>query len=86
MEVKERAARPASWVEREPELRACAYSHVDVLTADDLTGDDIGALEAGEEGFIGHCHCGVTTEIRYSFIAAASAIAAHVIGQEAAVA
>lgn len=87
MEVKERTdARPASWVEREPELKACAYSHVDIIHADDLTGDDIGALEADETGFIGHCHCGWTTEIRYAFVAAASAVCVHVIGREASLA
>lgn len=80
MQVKERTeARPATWVEREPELKACAYSHVDVITPDDLTGDDVGALDPGELGFIAHCHCGWTTEIRYSQIAAQSAVCKHVV-------
>lgn len=79
MDVKERSGRPATWVEREPELKACAYSHVDVITPADLTGDDLGALEPGEVGFIAHCGCGWTTEIRYSQIAAQSAVCKHVV-------
>lgn len=59
---------------------------VDTVTADELSGADVGALEVGEVGFIGHCRCGVTTEIRYSEIAAMSAVATHVIGREASLA
>lgn len=80
MHVKEHPdARPATWAEREPDLRKCEYSHVEVVTAADLEGDDVGALDDTEVGFIAHCHCGHRTQVRYSMIAAQSAVCAHVI-------
>lgn len=58
----------------------CAFSHVDSITARELEGDDIGALDQDETGWIGYCRCGHRSRIRYSPVAAQSEVAEHILG------
>lgn len=56
----------------------CGYARIQAVTADELTGDRVGALEGDETGWIGYCKCGWGSPVRYSPISAQSAVCAHV--------
>lgn len=63
-----------------PPTIQCDYTRTTVVQPHELTGDDIGALEPDEVGFVAHCTCGEKSRIRYSPIAAQSEIAEHILG------
>lgn len=60
----------------------CAFARVQIISADELHFPDIGALEAQEVGFIGHCTCGWQTIVRYSEVAAQAAVLEHTLGPD----
>lgn len=60
----------------------CGFVRIQPVTAAELTGERVGALEGDEEGWIGHCRCGWSSLVRYSPVSAQSAVCGHVFRAE----